>query len=99
MYMCVCVCVCVLLSCVQHSVVSNCDPVDCNPPGPTVHGILQTRILEWVAIPITRGSSHPGIKPESPALKADSVLSEPPGKPVYVHVYEYVYNRITWLYN
>ena len=34
-----------------------CDPVDCSPPGSSVHGILQARILEWVAIPFTRGSS------------------------------------------
>ena len=34
-----------------------CDPVDCSPPGSSVHGILQARILEWVAIPFSRGSS------------------------------------------
>ena len=36
-----------------------CDPVDRNPPGPSVHGILQVRILEWVAMPSSRGSSRP----------------------------------------
>ena len=35
------------------------DPMDCNPPGSSVHGILQARILEWVAIPFSRGSSWP----------------------------------------
>ena len=35
------------------------DPMDCNPPGSSVHGILQARILEWVAIPFSRGSSQP----------------------------------------
>ena len=34
------------------------DPVECSPPGSSVHGILQTRILEWVAIPFSRGSSQ-----------------------------------------
>ena len=34
-----------------------CDPVDCSLPGSTVHGILQARILEWVAISFSRGSS------------------------------------------
>ena len=34
------------------------DPIDCNLPGSSVHGILQARILEWVAIPFSRGSSH-----------------------------------------
>ena len=36
---------------------SLCDPMDCSPPGSSVHGILQTRILEWVAMPSSRGSS------------------------------------------
>ena len=36
-----------------------CDPVDCSPPGSSVHGILQARILEWVAISFSRGSSQP----------------------------------------
>ena len=44
--------------------------------------ILQARILEWVAIPFSRGLAHSGIKPRSPALQVDSLLSEPPGKPI-----------------
>ena len=36
-----------------------CNPMDCSPPGSSVHGILQTRILEWVAMPFSRGSSRP----------------------------------------
>ena len=36
-----------------------CDPVDCSQPGSSVHGILQARILEWVAFPFSRGSSQP----------------------------------------
>ena len=36
-----------------------CDPGDCSPPGSSVHGILQARILEWVAISFSRGSSRP----------------------------------------
>ena len=43
-------------------------------------GILQGRILEWVAMPSPRGSSHPGIEPRSPALPEDSLPSESPGK-------------------
>ena len=42
-----------------------CDPMDCSPPDSSVHGILQTRILEWAAMPSSRGSSDPGIKPHS----------------------------------
>ena len=63
-----------------------CDPMDCSPPGSSVHGILQARILEWVAIPFSRGSSHPGIKFTSPALQTDSLPSEPIGKPTLEEV-------------
>ena len=49
-------CVCVL----SHSVVSDsCDPTDCSLPGSSVHGILQARTLEWVAVSFCRGSSQP----------------------------------------
>ena len=63
-----------------HSRVRLCDPMDCSPPGSSVHGIFQVRILEWVATPFSRGSPDPGIKPESPALQTDYLPSEPPGK-------------------
>jgi len=42
--------------------------VDCSPPGSSVHGILQARILEWVAISFSRDLPYQGIKPASPAL-------------------------------
>ena len=47
---------------------------------PLSMGILQTRILEWVAMPSSRGSSQPGSESESPALQAVSLPTEPPGK-------------------
>ena len=47
----------------------------------TVHGILQARILEWVAFPFSRGLPNPGIEPRSPTLQADSLPAEPQGKP------------------
>ena len=50
-------------------------------PGSFVHGILQDRILEWVATHFSRESSQPRIEPRSPALQMDSLLFEPPGKP------------------
>ena len=43
-------------------------------------GILQARILEWVALSFSRGSSHPGIEPRPPVLQAGSLPSEPRGK-------------------
>ena len=44
---------------VAQSCSTLCDPMNCSPPGSSVHGILQARILEWVAIPFSRGSSWP----------------------------------------
>ena len=48
-----------------------CDLTDCSPPGSSVHGISQTRILEWIALPSPGVLPDPGIKPKSPALQAD----------------------------
>jgi len=64
------------------------DPVGCSPPG-SVHGILQARILEWVAISYSKGSSQPGIEPaspSSPALAEGFFTTEPLGKPQYLSV-------------
>ena len=44
---------------VSQSCLTLCGPMDCSPPGSSVHGILQARILEWVAIPFSRASSQP----------------------------------------
>ena len=52
-----------------------CDPMDCSPPGPSVHEILQA--LEWVDLPSSGESSQPGIKPVSPAILALQVDSLP----------------------
>ena len=43
---------------VTQSCLTLCDPMDCSPPGSSVHGILQARIVEWVAISFPRGSSQ-----------------------------------------
>ena len=58
-----------------------CDPMDCSPAGLSVHRILQARILEWVAIPFSRPSSQPRDQTRVSELQADSLWSEPPGKP------------------
>ena len=44
---------------VTQSCLTLCVPTDCSPPGFSVHGILQARILDWIAIPFSRGSSWP----------------------------------------
>ena len=61
----------------------SCDPMDCSLQGSSVLGILQARILKWVAMPSSRGEKevpNPWLKPRSPLLQADSLPSEPPGK-------------------
>ena len=50
-------CVCCML--VAQSCPTLCDPMDCSPPGSSVCGILQARILEWIAMPSSKGSSQP----------------------------------------
>ena len=44
---------------VTQSCPTLCNPIDCSPPGSSIHGILQARILEWVVVPFSRGSSRP----------------------------------------
>ena len=51
-----------------------CDPMDCSLPGSSVLGILQARILDWVAIPSSRDLRDPGIKPGPPALQVKGLL-------------------------
>ena len=65
-------------SCVD--ITQSC-PTLCNPMDYTVHGILQARILEWVALPSPGYFPYPGIEPRSLTLQADSLPAEPPGKP------------------
>ena len=48
-----------VLCLVNQSCLTLCDPMACSPPGSSVHGTLQARILEWVVIPFSRGSSWP----------------------------------------
>ena len=47
-----------------------CDPMDCSPPGSSVHGILQPRILEWLPFPSPGDLPNPGIAPLSPTCPA-----------------------------
>ena len=63
-----------------------CKPMDWSLPGSSACVILQSRILEWVAKPFSRGSSDLGIKPRSPAMQAGSLPSESPGKFYYITI-------------
>ena len=53
-----------------------CDSMDCSPPGSSAHGIFQARILEWVVVSFSRGSSRPRDQTRV-SLQPDSLLSEP----------------------
>ena len=66
---------------VAQSCPTPCEPVDCSPPGSSVHRILQARILEWVAFPFSKGSSQPRDQTQVSTLQADSLPAGPPGKP------------------
>ena len=58
--------------------VQPCDPMDCSPPGSSIHEILQARILEWAAMPSSRGHLPDlGIKPTSPAYPTLKVSCVP----------------------
>ena len=59
-----------------------CGPVDYSPPGSSVHGIVQARVLEWVSISFSRVSSRLRDGNGSPPLQADALPTEPPGKPI-----------------
>ena len=58
-----------------------CHPLDFNPPGSSVHGISQARILEWVAIPFSRYILDPGIEPWGSSIAGRFFTTEPLGKP------------------
>ena len=69
-----------------QSCLTLCNRMDCNPPGSSVHGTLQARILEWVAMFSSRGSSQ-GSNPHLLRLlrwQVGSLPLEPPGKPANV---------------
>ena len=64
---------------VSHSVVSDSlQPMDCSPPGPSLHGTLLARIQDGFPFPSPRDLPYPEIEPGSPELQADSLSSEPP---------------------
>ena len=61
-----------------------CDPMDCSLPG-SIHGIFQARVLDWVAIFFSRGSSQPGDGTQVSFIIGRKLLpSEPPGKSQFI---------------
>jgi len=57
--------------------------MDCSPPGSSVYGILQARILQWVAIPFSRGSSRLRDGTQVSCIGNKFFTTEPPGKPLF----------------
>ena len=72
MYVCVCI--------VTQFCLTLCELIDCSPPGSSAHGILQARILGGLLCLPPGDLPNPRIKLTSPALQADSLPSEAPGK-------------------
>ena len=81
------------ISILKVKVAQSC-PTLCDPRDYTVHGILQARILEWVAFPFSSGSSQPRDWTQVSAVQADSSPAEPQGKPRYIKGILYFYNSI-----
>ena len=69
-------------------------PIDYSPPGSSVHGTLQARTLEWVAMPSPRDLPTPGTEPASPALQVESLPTELPRKPIYMLTYTEIYTYV-----
>ena len=70
-----------------------CNRTDCSPPGSSVHGILQARILEWAAVPSSKGSSQPRDQIQRLKSPASFLSLVPPGKPNTVAT-SYYYMRL-----
>ena len=62
-----------------------CSLIDCSPPGFSVHGVFQARVLEWVVISSSRKSSQPRDQIHSPALAGGFFTTEPRG-PQYMYI-------------
>ena len=75
-----------------QSYLTICNPMDCSPPGSSVHEILQQEYWSGLPCPSPGELPNPGIKSGSPALQADSLPSEPPRKP---YKYNYVHIQLT----
>ena len=97
--LCVCVCVCMYIMCACAKSLELClilyDPVDCSSSRSSVHGILEARILEWVAMPSSRGSSWPRDRTHVSLCllhwQAGSLPLVSPEKPIYIYtLYMYI---------
>ena len=70
--------------------------MDCSPPGSSVHGILRQEYWSGLPFPSPGDLADPGIEPRSPALQADALTSEPPGKPIKRHIVPVNFFKKIW---
>ena len=78
----------------------SCYPMDCSPPGSSVHGILQAKILEWVANSFSRGSPQASDQTRASWVAGRSLPSEPLGKPLLwslLHSKQVFHNTLCFL--
>ena len=71
---------------VAQSCLTLCDPLNCSLPSSSVDGILQARILEWVAVPFSRGFSQPRDETQVSCIAGRFLPTEPPGKAKNIRV-------------
>ena len=83
-----CGCACMRAKSLQ-SCPTLCDPMDCSPPGSSVHGILQVRILKWVAMPSSRGTSQP--RDHVSCIAGGFFTPGPPRKPTLLRSQQFNY--------
>ena len=72
---------------VVKSCLTFCNPMDYSLPGSSVYGVSQARLLEWVTISFSRGSSYPRDQTQVLWLAGRFFTTEPPGKPLSFNVY------------
>ena len=78
-----------------QSCLTLCSPLDCSPPGSSIHGILQARILEWVAISFSRGSSQPRNRTQVSCI-AGRFFTYWAMQEAYIFIYLFIYLK-EWL--
>ena len=64
-----------------------CDPMDCSPPGSSVHGFSRQKYWSGLLFPSSGDLPNPGIEPRSPTLQTDSLPTEPPAKPIAMYIH------------
>ena len=82
---------------VTKSCPTLCDPMDCSPPGSSIHGISQARILEWIAILFSMGSSQCKYWTCVSSLADGIFTSKPPGNPKQFFCMEVIINISTFI--